>query len=209
MSKNVKADLNFRSVWILTVVFSRQCSRWLCWCSNADLFFTHRAVLSLSWSWTQHKYTNTQINLTLHRVNRWFFRFTSGDLNQHLTENPWKSFNSRAFKVFSRVIRTSAGWIIWVLSLKNSLILQTDSDGLKCFCTVFNMICGWHNLQMWQKQHFVARKWKLLEIRLFESHCSCKKWLPVINLMSERTVTVKTCCQVSSGCPGGSGQISN
>ncbi len=35
---------------VLTVVFSRQCSRWWCWFSKGDLFFRHRA-LSLSRSW--------------------------------------------------------------------------------------------------------------------------------------------------------------
>lgn len=35
---------------VLTVVFSKQCSRWWCWFSKQDLFFRHRA-LSLSRSW--------------------------------------------------------------------------------------------------------------------------------------------------------------
>lgn len=35
---------------VLTVVFSRQCSRWWCWCSKEDLFFRHR-TLSLSRNW--------------------------------------------------------------------------------------------------------------------------------------------------------------
>lgn len=55
------------NVWNLTVVFSRQCSRWWCWCSKADLFFTHRAVLSLSRPW---KYTRNKICL----INRLFCR---------------------------------------------------------------------------------------------------------------------------------------
>lgn len=120
-------------------------------------------------------------------------------LGNHLTAERLKCF-----------LRWSGRQLVGVSSLENSLILNTvQTDGLKCFSSVFNMICGWNNLQMWQKQHFVAWKWKLVEIWLVESLCSCKKWLPVINLMSERTMTVKTCCQVSSGSPGGSGQISN